>query len=108
MTEHGATCPEGLALAKYGNINHGVCGMNGDIGCHSTVFPTCGLNYTKVCGQIKGYQYQSPDAFFPFHGFSGTGVSAGIDSVYVYGVSITHAWNKSTEAYMDICWRFAF
>ena len=93
MTKHEATCPEGLALATYGNMNHGMCGRNGDIGCHSTVFPTCGLNYTKVCGQIKGYQYRSPDAFFPSHGFSGIGVSAGIDSVYVDGVSITHGTN---------------
>ena len=26
-------------------------------GCQSTVFSTLGLNYSQVCGQIRGYQF---------------------------------------------------
>ena len=84
MTESGATCPLGLTLRQYNNIDHGVCGRQSfsSPGCSSTTFSTLGLNYYKVCGQVRGYQYQSPDAFEP--------LSAGIDSYYVDGISITY------------------
>ena len=57
MTEPGATCPPGLTLQNHSNINHGVCGRNVSYtgGCQSAIFSTYGLNYSKVCGQIRGY-----------------------------------------------------
>ena len=84
MTESGATCPPGLSLQQYNNIDHGLCGRQNfsSRGCSSTVFSTFGLNYYKVCGQIRGYQYHTPDAFEP--------LSVGIDSYYVDGISITY------------------
>ena len=84
MTESGATCPPGLSLQQYNNIDHGVCGRPNpsSAGCSSTTFSTFGLNYFKVCGQVRGYQYHSPDAFHR--------LSKGIDSYYVDGVSITY------------------
>ena len=91
MTEPGATCPSGLTQTGYININHDVCGRSG-AGCNSTIFSTYTLNYTKVCGQIRGYQYYSPDAF----GMGGPGPPTGtndIDSHYVDGVSITYGSN---------------
>ena len=84
MTEPGTTCPSGLRQAGYININHDVCGRSG-AGCNSIIFSTYSLNYAKVCGQIRGYQFATPDAF-------NTGTS-NIDSHYVDGVSITYGSN---------------
>ena len=91
MTESGATCPSGLTLQQYNNIDHGVCGRQNvsSSGCSSTTFSTLGLNYYKVCGQVRGYQYASTDAFAPLY--------AGIDSNYVDGVSITYGQNPRTH-----------
>ena len=65
MTESGATCPPGLSLQRYNNIDHGVCGRLISFslaGCSSTTFSTLGINYYKVCGQVRGYHYYSHDA----------------------------------------------
>ena len=55
MTESGATCPPGLSLQQYNNIDHGVCGRHNPSSgsCNSTTFSTLGLNYYKVCGQLR-------------------------------------------------------
>ena len=92
MTESGATCPPGLSLKQYNNIDHGVCGRpssSSSPGCSSTTFSTLGLNYYKVCGQVRGYQYHSPDAFHR--------LIKGIESYYVNGVSITYGQNCRTH-----------
>ena len=84
MTESGACCPPGLNLQHH-NIDHGLCGRlnsSSSAGCSSTTFSTLGLKYYKVCGQLRGYQYASIDAFHS--------LSRGIDSYYVDGISITH------------------
>ena len=87
MTESGATCPPGFNLQQYNNIDHGVCGRPhpSSPGCSSTTFSTLGLNFFKVCGQLRGYQYNSPDAVHR--------LNKGIDSYYVDGISITYGQN---------------
>ena len=62
MSEPGATCPPGLTLQNYSNIDHSLCGRSSS-GCASTFFSTYGLNYTKVCGKVRGYQFGHIDAF---------------------------------------------
>ena len=87
MNDSGATCPPGLSLQQYNNIDHGLCGRpfsSTSASCSSTIFSTLGLNYYKVCGKIRGYQYGAPDAFRPLH------LGEGIDSYYVDGNSITY------------------
>ena len=85
MSEPGATCPPGLTtLQNYSNIDHSLCGRS-SFGCNSTFFSTYGLNYTKVCGKVRGYQFGHTDAF-------GTGTN-NIDSQYVDGISITYGSN---------------
>ena len=97
MTESGATCPPGLSLQQYNNIDHGLCGRpNPSSGsCSSTTFSTLGLNYYKVCGQVRGYQYEGPDAFIK--------LSKGINSYYVDGVSITYGQNPRTHIWTYAC-----
>lgn len=82
MTQSGATCPTGLIQTSFANINHAVCGKKTSAGCSSTYFSSAGLTYNKVCGQIRGYQYRSPDSL--------RGLQNGIENAYVDGVSITH------------------
>ena len=48
MTDSGATCPPGLSLLQYNNIDHGLCGRPSSFpsaGCTSTTFSTLGINY---------------------------------------------------------------
>ena len=84
MSQSGATCPQGLTLTTLSGLT--LCGRNGPAGCQSTVFSTIGLNYSQVCGQLRGYQRGSPDGFHPYL----ANPSLTIDSVYVDGVSITY------------------
>ena len=93
MTQSGATCPQGLTQRTLSGLT--LCGrMDGDFivittlggGCQSTVFSTLGSNYSRVCGQLRGYQLGTPDAFRPY--FFNTSLT--IDNLYVEGVSITY------------------
>ena len=85
MSEPGATCPPGLTLQNYSNIDHSLCGRSSS-GCASTFFSTYGLNYTKVCGKVRGYQFWDIEAF-------STAGRNNIDSGYVDGISITYGSN---------------
>ena len=93
MSQSGATCPQGLTQTTLSGLT--LCGrMDGDFtittpnggGCQSTVFSTLGLNYSQVCGQLRGYQRGSPDAF-RYYSFN---PSLTINSAYADGVSITY------------------
>ena len=48
-----------------------------------------------MCGQVRGYQYEGPDAFCH--------LSKGIDSYYVDGVSITYGQNPRTHIWTYAC-----
>ena len=87
MTEPSAACPDELQQLTYNTIDHPLCGRRTSpySGCSSTNFTSAALNYTEVCGQVRGYQYGSPHAFYT--------PSAGIESYYVDGISITHGQN---------------
>ena len=83
MSQSGATCPQGLTQTTLSGLT--LCGRNGG-GYQSTVFSTLGLNYSQVCGQLRGYQRGTPDAFRHYL----VNPSLTIDNVYVDGVSITY------------------
>ena len=68
------------------------CGKQIPVSCESANYPTHGVSYNRVCGQVRGYQYCSTNSFTRF--------STDIDSLYVDGVSITrgssprqHVWS---------------
>ena len=85
MSEPNATCFPGLTQQQYINIDHDVCGRPSSSLSGHTFFSTQGIHYNKVCGQLRGYQYRSPDAF---------GINSNnIDSCYVDGISITYGSN---------------
>ena len=86
MSQSGAICPQGLTQRNLSGLT--LCGrmITGGGGCQSTVFSTLGLAYSKVCGQLRGYQFGTPEAFFsPFQSDPSS-----IDNLYVDGASITH------------------
>ena len=63
MTETGATCPQGLIERNLTGLI--LCGVNTSTppGCQGTEFPTLGINYCQVCGQLRGFQFGTPEAF---------------------------------------------
>ena len=109
MTLPDATCPDGLTLYNLGGIR--ACSSSGrSYACsNSIIFPTYQLNYSEVCGQVRGYRHGA-------RGFHGTIHNRQtIDQGYVDGVSITydsprkHIWtyaggeSESTTDYYDSC-----
>ena len=84
MTDTSSTCPSGLRTLTSPRR---LCAMNTDSpGCSSAVLPVQGVQYSRVCGKIIGYQDKTPDGFWPYiHGGQRT-----IDSGYVDGISLTH------------------
>ena len=84
MRNNDSQCPPGLVY----NVTEGrrLCRKQSlDPGCSSTTFNTQGVEYTKVCGKVIGYQYYQPNGFGPSRYGSPL-----IDQTYVDGVSITH------------------
>ena len=103
MTQPGASCPNGFVTLNYANINHSLCGNYLSTGgCNSTFFNTNGLNYSKVCGQMRGYQYHSSDGFHQV-----LRSNASLDDNYVCGYSITrgtprqHIWTYAGGIHQD-------
>lgn len=58
------------------------CFFPGNSGCVGPRFPTFGLTYTRICGRMRGYGVNTPDAFF--------GTDETIDGAYTDGVSLTY------------------
>ena len=58
----------------------------------STFYSPHGFGYSKVCGQIRVYQFRSPDGFPPLHD---SNASPNIENcnTYVDGVTITYGSN---------------
>ena len=86
MSQSGATCPTGLPAVTLNN--HTLCGKPSLTLlplCESTIFSTNNITYSKVCGQVRGYQIKMVAAF--------AYLSSGIESAYVNGISITHGSN---------------
>ena len=60
MSQSGASCPQGLTQKNMSELI--LCGQTIN-GCQGTLFSALGLNYSRVCGQLRGYQFASPSAF---------------------------------------------
>ena len=108
MTQPGAICPEGLRARNYNNLDHQLCSKIGDEGGCSSVYYPSPVSYTKVCGQVRGYQYGSPDGTAPNLGLEPIR-NRTIDELYVDGVSITfdvnphkHIWTYTGSLYEQV------
>ena len=54
MSQSGASCPQGLTQKNMSELI--LCGQTIN-GCQGTLFSALGLNYSRVCGQLRGYQF---------------------------------------------------
>ena len=82
MTDPTQQCPDEFKLINRTEPPLRTCGRpNGTYGCVSTTFRAHGIEYSRVCGRIVGYQIGSPSGF--------RYQSVGIDSNYVSGISLT-------------------
>ena len=96
MSQSGASCPQGLLQKNMSGLT--LCGQNAT-GCQITFFSALGLSYSRVCGQLRGYQDGAPDAFNNYNVLSSLKLNQG----YVDGASITydtavpkHIWTYAT------------
>ena len=105
MSQSGAICPQGLTQKNMSGLI--VCGQNAT-GCQGTFFSALGLSYSRVCGQLRGYQDGAPDAFNNYNVDSSLKLNQG----YVDGASITydtavpkHIWTYATGVSLgnDLC-----
>ena len=93
-TQGPGQCPSGLVEHVNSTINQSACGRSIDVGCSSVTYPAGG-SYTNICGQVRGYQFSSPNAFTGASGHS-------INDAYVDGISVTrgnprkHVWTYTS------------
>ena len=93
MSDLAQACPSGLSIQQSGGIR--ACGrpVTDSSSCASVQFPSNGIRYSRICGRVVGYQWGTPGGL---HNMVHN--SAGIDSCYVDGISITrgspreHVW----------------
>ena len=83
MSDPTEECPPGFRLYNQNGIR--ACGRpaSSPAGyCQSVKFPSYGISYSQVCGQVIGYQYGTPDAI--------ASQKKNPNETYVDGVSITY------------------
>ena len=96
MSQSGASCPQGLTQKVKSGLT--LCGQSAT-GCQGTLFSALGLSYSRVCGQLRGYQFGTLGAFGPYN----KNPSLGVAEAYVDGASISydtavpkHIWTYTT------------
>ena len=101
MSDPNTDCPDGLSLRTDGNLR--TCQRNRhESGCSSTYFSSSEVEYSRVCGRIRGYQWSSPNAFY-FSYKNKMKILPMIDEAFVDGVILTY---KEGESRKHI-WTFA-
>ena len=96
MRNTSDSCPHGLKTLTQPRR---LCAMNiAGGGCSSASFSVQGVQYSRVCGKIIGYQQKSPDAFGSYY----NNRRLTIDDIYVDGISLTHGRNPRKHI-----WTFA-
>ena len=75
------------------------CGRRSTVAsCDSTVFPSNGISYSRVCGRIDAIQHGAPGAFHLT-----TNANPGLEGIYIEGISLTHGVAGSRQH----IWTFA-
>ena len=104
MTDPNQQCPPAWTLIT---TPVRTCGRTSSTGCDSVIFPTNGITYRRVCGQIKAYQVGRTNSFIDSFISDSDDFNSGqiINSDYVDGVSITqgsprqHVWTFAAAQY---------
>ena len=90
MTDNTTQCPDYFELTTSPLRTCRISSIYG-ITCSPVMFSVGGVEYTKVCGRVKGYQVGRPNAFARYarHHLVLSSPSK-INTPYVDGVSLTH------------------
>ena len=80
-----ASCPRDFLEYEEGGKK---CCSNSGPGCVKVEFPVQGQSYTRVCGRVQGYGFNTLDAFRRY----GIGNPNDINSPYLDGISITYGF----------------
>ena len=86
MTDLSSQCPVGFRV-ETANDKRFCIRDTTNAGCGSMLFEPFGLTYSQVCGYVRGYSFDSVDAFADSHGGSRNQPLSGN---YVDGVSISY------------------
>ncbi len=84
MTNSSHQCPSGLRQRTNSNLRTCVKNMDSP-GCSAVQYSTASIRYSRVCGKITAYQFNTTDAFAFSHR-----TGSNISTTYVDGVSLTH------------------
>ena len=88
MTQPNQDCPAGFR--KVTASGKAMCGGQGEQ-CINTTFPSHGLQYSRVCGRITGYQFYTTNAFdYYIHNRYGVNIEETINTYFVDGIVLTH------------------
>ena len=111
MSDPAQTCPPAWELIASPRRSCGIPSNAGGQACYSAIFSTQGVQYSRVCGRIVGYQIGQPEAFV----LENLGNPQSIDGAYIDGVSLTygsprqHIWSfaaaldESASTYRSSC-----
>ena len=80
MEDRRQECLDSLSLVTNSNPRRRACARKTTSGCTKLPFLAYGVQYTQVCGRVRGYQHRTTDGFFGYH----------LPSIYTDGVTITH------------------
>ena len=82
MTRPNENCPAGFR--KVTASGKTMCGGQSS-SCISTTFSSHGLQYSRVCGKIIGYQFGRTNGLYRYHAQRGS-----IDTAFVDGIVLSH------------------
>ena len=97
MSDPKEDCPSALQQHMYPNLNHSVGGRPkpSGAGCKSMSFTSYGINYMTVYDQIRGYQFNSNNSFYPN--------VVGSTDINVDGYSITYGNPQQHHIWFYVC-----
>ena len=91
MTRHKENCPTGFR--EVTSSGKKMCGGRGT-SCVSTSFSSHGVEYSRVCGRISGYQFATTNAFHQYHTHQRSIDSNFLDGIVLtYGSPRCHIWS---------------
>ena len=87
MTRHKENCPTGFREVTVSGKR--MCGGR-NVTCVNTSFSSHGVEYSRVCGRIIGYQFGQIDGFWIYDIWN-----ASIDIYFIDGIVLTYGFPRS-------------
>ena len=91
MSDPSVQCPDGWREVQSPIRTCRRQNSTGNTGINSVNYTSYGIPYSRVCGRIVAYQFESPDGFLGYI----TQHQSTIDNAYVDGISITFGYPRN-------------